>query len=76
MISLDKVFGIMMDDWVKVGILIGSEFVGVSLAVIVGRVIKKMVLEFGGSDFFIVLESVDLEIVVIIVVIVRMLNNG
>lgn len=66
----------MMDDWVKVGILIGSEFVGVSLAVIVGRVIKKMVLEFGGSDFFIVLESVDLEIVVIIVVIVRMLNNG
>lgn len=66
----------MMDDWVKVGILIGSEFVGVSLVVMVGRVIKKMVLEFGGSDFFIVLESVDLEIVVFIVVMVRMLNNG
>lgn len=66
----------MMDEWVKVGILIGSEFVGVSLVVMVGRVIKKMVLEFGGSDFFIVLESVDLEIVVFIVVMVRMLNNG
>ncbi len=49
---------------------------GASLASLAGQNIKKTVLELGGSDPFIVLETADLNAAVEAAVTARMLNNG
>ncbi|WP_017655646.1 NAD-dependent succinate-semialdehyde dehydrogenase [Fortiea contorta] len=76
LIDAARVANLMADERVKAATLTGSEPAGASLAVAAGKQLKKTVLELGGSDPFIVLESADLETAVVTATTARMLNNG
>ncbi|HAC65317.1 MAG TPA: NADP-dependent succinic semialdehyde dehydrogenase, partial [Cyanothece sp. UBA12306] len=76
LITANQVESVISDDRVKAGTLTGSELAGASFASAAGKQIKKTVLELGGSDPFIVLESADLEAATNTAVTARMLNNG
>jgi len=76
LIGASQVEALVKDPRVKAATLTGSEHAGMSLASTAGREIKKTVLELGGSDPFIVLESADIDKAVNTAVTARMLNNG
>ncbi|ERT05830.1 aldehyde dehydrogenase family protein, partial [Lyngbya aestuarii BL J] len=76
LIGSGQVAQVISDDRVKAGTLTGSEPAGMSFASLAGKHIKKTVLELGGSDPFVVLESADLEAAVETAVTARLLNNG
>ena len=76
LISSGRVEQVLRDHRVKAATLTGSEPAGRSVAGIAGDEIKKVVLELGGSDPFIVMPSTDLERASDVAVRARTLNNG
>jgi succinate-semialdehyde dehydrogenase/glutarate-semialdehyde dehydrogenase len=67
---------LVADKRVKGVSLTGSEGAGASVAAEAGKNLKKVVLELGGNDVFIILEDADMEKTVEWAVVGRMNNNG
>jgi succinate-semialdehyde dehydrogenase / glutarate-semialdehyde dehydrogenase len=76
LISSSQVELVVKSPQVKAATLTGSEPAGASLAQMAGTMLKKTVLELGGSDPFIVTASANLDEAVAVGVKARMLNNG
>lgn len=75
-ISGKRASALVSDNRIKGVSLTGSEEAGASIATEAGKHLKKVVLELGGNDVFIILEDADMEKTVEWAVVGRMNNNG
>jgi succinate-semialdehyde dehydrogenase/glutarate-semialdehyde dehydrogenase len=71
-----KIEKILKDDRVAAATLTGSEGAGIAVARTAGESLKKVVLELGGSDAFVVMPSADLARAAKVATTSRCQNNG
>ena len=76
LITGNQVENVIENPLVKATTLTGSEYAGSMVASKSGKMLKKSVMELGGSDPFIILKDADLELATTTAVTARMLNNG
>tara|TARA_B100000676_G_scaffold224775_1_gene222295 strand:- start:3639 stop:4994 length:1356 start_codon:yes stop_codon:yes gene_type:complete len=75
-IDVDEIENIIKNPLVKGVSLTGSDKAGSAVGKITGKYIKKILLELGGSDAFIVCEDADIDKAAKMAVMARMLNTG
>jgi succinate-semialdehyde dehydrogenase/glutarate-semialdehyde dehydrogenase len=76
LIGSKKVDAVIRDDRVAAATLTGSEGAGVAVGKTAGEMLKKVVLELGGSDPFVVMPSADLAAAAKVATTSRCQNNG
>jgi succinate-semialdehyde dehydrogenase / glutarate-semialdehyde dehydrogenase len=76
LIGSSKVDAVIRDDRVAAATLTGSEGAGVAVGRTAGESLKKVVLELGGSDAFVVMPSADLPKAAKVATTSRCQNNG
>ena len=76
LIEIEQVESVLADDRVAAVTVTGSEAAGRAVAAQAGWLIKKSVLELGGSDPFVVMASADVKTAAQVAVKARTVNNG